>query len=108
MVGLDEKAGEHVASIRTAIRDGAHGGAVAHLITNARGPWEDWREDPVISELLWMADSHLNVLRNSIAPALQVFVRTRDSARGLACVYLVQALVAAELEAAEAEQVEPR
>lgn len=36
-------------------------------------------------------------------PALQVFLKTRDPARGLACVYLVQALVVAE-QAANAQE----
>lgn len=92
-------------SIRHAATDRAHRAASARLITHARRPWEDWREDAPVADLLQIVGSHLNVLRSGIGPALAAFLNTRDPARGLACVYLVQALVAAELEAARAERM---
>lgn len=93
-----------MASIRHAATDRARRAAMAHLITHGRRPWEDWQEDVAVAELLRIVGSHLDVLRRGIAPALQTFLQTRDPARGLACVYLVQALVAGELEQAKVEK----
>lgn len=95
-----------MASIRHAVTDRARRAAMARLMTHGRRPWEDWRGDPVVAELLRIVGSHLDVLRSGIGPALQVFLQTREPARGVACVYLVQALVAAELEQAKAEKAE--
>lgn len=93
-----------MASIRHAVADRARRAAIARLITHARRPWEDWQEDAPVAELLRIVGSHLDVLRSGIGPALSAFLQTRDPARGLACVYLVQALVTAELEEAKAER----
>lgn len=93
-----------MASVRHAANDCARRAAVDHLTTQACPPWKDWREDPQIEELLQIVGSQLGVLRSGIAPALAAFLTTRDPARGLACVYLMQALVAAELAVVEAER----
>lgn len=94
-----------MASIRHVASDRARRAAAARLVTHARRPWEDWREDPPVAELLRVVGGHPDVLRSGVAPALQIFLKTHDPARGLACVYLLQALVTAELEGARSEQV---
>lgn len=87
-----------MASIRHAASDRARRAARARLITGTRRPWEVWRDDPAVAELLRIVGDQRDVLRSGVAPALHAFITTREPARGLACVYLVQALVAAELE----------
>lgn len=93
-----------MASIRHAATDCARRAAIDRLTAKVRPPWKDWREDPRIGDLLQIVGSQLDVLRSGIAPALSAFLATRDPARGLTCVYLMQALVAAELAVVEAER----
>jgi hypothetical protein len=69
-----------MASIRHAATIRARRAAMARLITHARRPWEDWQEDAPEAELLWIVDSHLDVLRSGIGPALRTFLQTRDPA----------------------------
>lgn len=92
-----------MASIRHATTDCAHRAAVDHLMTYARRPWEDWHQDAPIAELLQFAGGHLGALRTGIGSALAIFTQTRDPARGLSAVYLMQALVVAEMDTATNE-----
>jgi hypothetical protein len=92
-----------VASVRQVVAETAQRAAVEKLLfVGAERPWQEWGRAPVVAELLTVAGEERDVLRRGVEPALMRFLRSRDPVEGLACVYLVQALVVAELEQAEA------
>jgi hypothetical protein len=91
-----------MASLRFVLADRARQRAVERLWSSTEPPWEQWRHDPAVEELLAVVRDEVGALSSGVPPALAEFRRTRDPAHGLACVYLVQALVTAELEQAKA------
>jgi hypothetical protein len=91
-----------VASARQVVAEMTQRAAVGRLFEGADRPWEAWRREPPVAELVAVVGEERGVLRRGVEPALSRFLRSRDPVEGLACVYLVQALVVAELEQAEA------
>jgi hypothetical protein len=85
-------------SLRHFAADRARHGAMARLLACKEQPWREWGRDPAVAQILDVVGDEVSVLGNGVPPAVTEFRRTRDPVKGLACVYLVQALVVGELE----------
>lgn len=91
-----------MASIRQVLLDRARHHAVMAFIAAEQRPWERWEDDPAVAESLALVGDDSGALSRVVPIALNNFCRSPSPVNGLMCVYLIQALVVAELPRADA------